>query len=117
MVAGNRLREQILEEQAELKRNYGELFDRVAALLFRHDPIGINFGQSADEYEPEVGTILPRLAQCSSAGDVRRVVHEEFVRWFDSSTAGDESRYEAIAEELWELWRASRCGSPGSKDD
>jgi hypothetical protein len=117
MVAGNRLREQILEEQAELKRNYGELFDRAVELLLRHDPIGINFGQGADEYEPEVGTILPRLAQCSSAGDVRRVVHEEFVRWFDPSTAGDESRYEVIAQELWELWRASGCGSLGSTDE
>ena len=29
----------------------------VEALLFRHDPIGINFGENTDEYRPEAETI------------------------------------------------------------
>ena len=70
------------EEKRRLKEQYGELFDATAALLFRHDPIGINFEENLDEYEPEARTILPRLRDCYGAADVTRVVHEEFVRWF-----------------------------------
>ena len=46
----------------------------------RHDPVGINFESNTDEYEPEVGTILPQLRSCKSADDVRRMVDREFVR-------------------------------------
>ncbi len=56
----------IRRERAALRAEYGELYDWLARALYEHDPIGINFGQGADEYEPEVGTILPRLAACSS---------------------------------------------------
>jgi len=55
-------RENQLERQA-LRRHYPVLFDEVSSILFRHDPIGINFETNTDEYEPEVGTILPRLKE------------------------------------------------------
>jgi hypothetical protein len=84
-------REEILEERRRLRGKFGHLFDSTAALLFRHDPVGINFEINPDEYEPEVGTILPRLSCCNSVDDVRRVVHEEFVRWFACS-AGPQER-------------------------
>lgn len=83
-----RTREQILDERRRLKAEYGKLFDAISALLFRADPIGINFDENLDEYDPETGTILPRLKTCKSADDVLRVVHEEFVRWFDADNAG-----------------------------
>jgi hypothetical protein len=101
-----RAREQILVERRELKTNYAELYDSVAALLFRYDPIGISFDTNKDEYESEVGTILPRLKSCHSADEVRRVVHEEFVRWFGSGTAGPLEHYTEIADELWRVWKA-----------
>ena len=103
-----RPREQILEERRLLKAEYGELFDSITALLFRHDPIGINFEVNADEYEPETGTILPRLRACQSSTDVLRVVHEEFRRWFGSETAGSAERYAQIADETWQLWKGRR---------
>ena len=84
---------------------YGELFGEVAALLFRHDPVGISFDDNTDEYEAEVGTILPKLRHCKSANDVRLVVHQEFVRWFDSATAGQETAYSEIAAEIWDVWQ------------
>lgn len=49
-----------------------------------HDPMGINFEDNKDEYELETETILPRLKDCHSADEVRRMVHQEFVRWFGS---------------------------------
>jgi len=85
-----------------LQREYRVAFDRMSSILFAEDPVGINFEVNADEYEPEVRTILPRLRDCRSVDDVRRVVHEEFVKWFDDSTAGPAEKYQSIAERIWE---------------
>jgi hypothetical protein len=74
------------------------------ALLFRHDPAGVNFEINPDEYQTEAGTILPRLRGCRCEDQVRQVIHEEFVRWFDAGTAGPEERYAEIASEVWQLW-------------
>ncbi|HEY2392861.1 MAG TPA: hypothetical protein VGK22_16920, partial [Candidatus Angelobacter sp.] len=112
------------EERRRLKMEYGELFDAIAALLFRHDPINIAAaGAPKDEYEPETGTILPRLKECSLAADVRRVVHEEFVRWFDPRTAGPENAYTEIAVEIWAMMQKDqqpvtegRTANPNSVD-
>jgi hypothetical protein len=90
-------------ERHRLKERYGVLFTETTALLFRHDPMEINYGSNVDEYDSEVGTILPRLRECNSATGVRRVVHEEFVRWFGSDDAGTEEHYTTIATEIWEL--------------
>ncbi len=103
-------RDEILEHRRRLKAEYGRLFDSVAALLYRHDPIGINFDENTDEYEPEAGTILPKLNGCRSEADVLRVVHAEFVRWFDSGTAGPQERYNKIASEIWRLWQEHLAG-------
>ena len=100
-------REEIRAERTELRKKYDELFDQIAEILFRHDPVGINFSTNTDEYEPEVGTILPRLSVCRSALDVRGLVHEEFVRWFDVTTAGAVNGYETIANEIWAAWQRS----------
>jgi hypothetical protein len=103
-----RTREDILKERRQLKAKYGELFDSTAALLFLHDPVGINFEVNPDEYQAEARSILPRLHGCQSADDVCRVVHEEFVRWFGAATAGPPERYTQIASEIWQLWEVSR---------
>jgi len=100
----SRTREEIVQERRRLKAEHRQLYDEVAALLFRHDPEGINFETNTDEYEPEVGTILPRLRSCRSEHDVLQVVHEEFVRWFGADTAGPRERYAKIAAEIWQLW-------------
>jgi hypothetical protein len=100
-----RNRKQIIEERRKLKKQYGELFDLVTALLFKHDPVGINFEDNIDEYEPEAGTILPNLRSCHSVEEVQHMVHGEFVRWFDDGIAGPEENYRLIADEIWDLWQ------------
>lgn len=84
-----------------LRDEYKGLYDRLAAILFEEDPIGINFEDNTDEYEQEVGSILPRLKSCRSAQDVQTVVHEEFVRWFEVETAGPVERYRKVASRIW----------------
>lgn len=82
------------------------LYAKVEEILFRLDPVGINCGDNADEYAPEVATILPRLAGAGSESDVHCIVHEEFVQWFGEETAGNESRkvYKDAAKEIWRVW-------------
>jgi hypothetical protein len=88
----------------EARARYGRLFDDVSALLFRYDPIGINFETNTDEYNPEARTILPRLSQCQSETDVLRVVIEEFHHWFGDDIREDKASYELIAAEIWQRW-------------
>lgn len=107
-------RDDILENRRRLNAQYGELFQSTAALLSRHDPIGINFGDNSGEYEPEAETILPKLRSCLSADDVLHVVHAEFVRWFDSDTARPPELYGKIASEVWQLWQEYLADKPKS---
>lgn len=76
----------------------------IEALLFRHDPIGINFEDNLDEYRAEAQTITLRRSEARSVEDVRRIAHEEFVRWFTVDIAGPDERYQNIAEEIWAVW-------------
>jgi hypothetical protein len=94
--------EEIRQKRAELKRAYGAAYARLSEILLREDPIGINFEENTDEYEPEVGTILPRLGDARSVDDVRTIVHEEFVEWFDAATSGPLEKYEVVAQRVWE---------------
>jgi hypothetical protein len=91
-----------------LRAEYEELYDRVSAILFEEDPIGITFDDNLDEYEPEVDTILPRLKACHTVAHVQAVVHEEMVGWFDSTIAGPAERYATIASRTWALISGSR---------
>ncbi|SFL29359.1 hypothetical protein [Geodermatophilus ruber] len=77
------------------------------ALLYRHDPIGIAFGDNPGEYLPEARSIVAGLHRARSVEDVQTLVREEFVRWFDEDTAGPAIRYAAVAQDVWSLWRSA----------
>ncbi|HWP60608.1 MAG TPA: hypothetical protein VNL14_22125 [Candidatus Acidoferrales bacterium] len=89
-------------EKREGKRQFAALRAAVSQALRKADPIGlIQGGAPPDEYDPEVGTILPRLGTARSSEDVRAIVHEEFVRWFGAEIAGDIEDYQTAAEKIW----------------
>ena len=96
--------EQSLARRAELKMAYKEFYESVSEVLFRLDPIEINFKTNDDEYEPEVDTILPRLKSCKTVEDVLDVVFEEFQKWFGEDSAGKKDDYKQVANEIWILW-------------
>jgi hypothetical protein len=97
--------EETPEEARQRVTSHRQLVQSLEELLYRHDPIGIAFGDNPDEYSPEADSIVPRLRNVETVEDVRRIVHEEFVRWFDADTAGPAADYQAIADELWTLLR------------
>lgn len=90
----------------KLRQNYKQLYSEVQEILFRNDPMGINFEDNKDEYDPEVSTILPRLKETKSEIDVHNIVYDEFVRWFGADTAGnkDSKMYKSAASEIWTAW-------------
>lgn len=93
-----------ISERKSLRARDQAFFDTVSALLYKHDPIGLN-GAPRDEYEPEAGTIIPRLPECQDAASVHTVVYEEFIRWFGADTAGPKSNYIGLSTDLWNLWQ------------
>lgn len=55
----------------------------VRVALNASDPVGLLAdGAPIDEYESEVGTIVPRVTKAQNVDEVREAVHEEFARWF-----------------------------------
>ncbi len=100
----DRTADEIRAERQRLRVEYRQLYDEVAEILFRADPIGINYESNIDEYEPEVETILPRLKEAASAEELRRIIYEEFMYWFSGIDIGPESKYHGIASETWAAW-------------
>lgn len=97
------IRPRIKADKGERLRRLVGQEDRVTQLerlLFEHDPIGINFEDNTDEYRPEAETITLRLPEAASEVDLLRIIHEAFVQWFGSPTAGPISRYQRIASEI-----------------
>ena len=92
--------EDIHQKRDKLKRIYGEIYERLNAILFQEDPIRINYEYNTDEYEPEVDTILLQLSKTHSVEDIQRIVHKEFVEWFDDSIAGPREKYHIIAQRI-----------------
>jgi hypothetical protein len=62
----------------------------------------LEIGAPGDEYAPEIGAILPRLATVEHLDDVTDVLHEEFLRWFGHGVAGPRDAYEAPARRIWD---------------
>jgi hypothetical protein len=88
----------------EGKRQFATLRDALSEALRKADPVGlIQGGAPIDEYDPEVGTILPRLRTAMSSGDVRTILHEEFVRWFGAEVAGSAELYDEAAKNIWTI--------------
>lgn len=91
------------EKREILKNRQPLLFQRVVEILFEHDPVNINCEVNPDEYEPEAGTIIPRLADCSGPIEARKIIHEEFIRWLYDGI-GEEDEYTNIAKDIWNAW-------------
>lgn len=87
-----------------LKKRFSSLFEEVSKILFEEDLVGIAFETNTDEYEPEVGTILPKLSLASSSKDVAEIVRDEFVRWFGTEYGGELEIYLPVAERIWKAW-------------
>ncbi|HXT42204.1 MAG TPA: hypothetical protein VN887_19510 [Candidatus Angelobacter sp.] len=88
------------QRRKDLSASYQQALNEISAILFRHDPIGINFEDNTDEYDPEAGSVLSRMSDNLSLEQTTTIVHEEFVRWFGRETADPRERYAAVAPQI-----------------
>ena len=98
------------QDKRQIAEQYVPLFDGISAILFCHDPIGISAENNRDEYNPEARTILKRLYPDIDADELRRVIHQEFERWFGVETAGNVFRYNGAAADILEAYK--KAGTP-----
>jgi hypothetical protein len=98
-------------DRADLRERYKTLFAQVSNALWTANPIGI-YGGPDDEYDPEVGTILPRLETARSPDDVQKIVFEEFARWFGKSSVGEYENFSEVSGTIWELWCEFKVRKP-----
>lgn len=97
-----------MTKHREGKRRYLKLRGAVSDAVNRADPIGLlALGAPSDEYDPEVGTVLPRLRDAASAEGLAVILHEEFIRWFGSEQAGILDLYRRPAAEIWDVLASS----------
>ncbi len=80
------------------------LVDELTAVLFEADPIGLNFETNTDEYAAEAQSIALRLPEVNDLNQLRELVHQEFVRWFDADLAGSPSKYTTLAQKVLTVW-------------
>jgi hypothetical protein len=94
-----------------MERRYKALATAVERAITDADPLGLlEGGAPADEYSPEIGTIVPRVGNAQSVDEITAVLHEEFVRWFGNGTAGPRQAYEAPARQIWQAVLEFRQG-------
>jgi hypothetical protein len=94
-----------------MEERYQILVAAVEYAINEADPIGLlDGGAPANEYSPELGTIVPRVANAQSVDEITAVLHEEFVRWFGEGTAAPRQAYEATARQIWDALLEYRKG-------
>lgn len=101
-------------ERRDSSERYRAALERVSAILFTADPIGIaEANPHTDEYASEAQGILARSDEASGPADLGRITHEVFKEQFGKAGAGPASRYIEIANELWPALQELRR-PPGS---
>lgn len=72
--------------------------------------IGIGLGSNTDEYDPEAEAIVAALPLARDVNDVRSIVREAFVEFFDAELAGPVERYTPLAAAVWAVWQRTDAG-------
>jgi hypothetical protein len=97
----------ILVRRRQLKRQYAGLYQDVARILCRHDPLCVSLELSTSGYDEEVDAILPRLSGAASAADVETILHDVCSRCMAPGQAGA-AHLPEIAAEIWEAYQRHR---------
>jgi hypothetical protein len=102
-------RHDVLAERRRLQQQYPALFADLSAFLFQADPMGLNYEINPDEYDAEVGTILPEILELDDVDRIVAVTREEFAHWF-GGPAIESATYEDLAEGMLLILRRYRVG-------
>lgn len=81
-----------------------ELVADMTEALFEMNPVGLDT-TDPKEFRPEAETITLSLPSELSLDSLQRVIHEQFVNWFDADMAGELGRYRGAALAVAEVLR------------
>ena len=95
-----------LRERDALRKRFGAAYDALNEVLEKYDPVGIAGYGEPNEYDLEVHTILGRVDEFDSEDALRRVIVEEFDRWFAPMETDIRKCAAGIAAAFWPQIRA-----------
>ena len=99
-------------ERKRLKARHPRLFADLAAYLYTRDPMQRRLGSNRDQYEPVVGTILPRVFDLDSVTDAAQVIRDELRRWWKDDIRADDVTCEELATGILAILERHRKGRP-----
>lgn len=102
--------DEFAQRQAAIRRQFGDLYDFLLALLHEVDPAGMGSDINPYEYDLEVDTILLRLRPGQTVDDLQKIIQEELADWFGLDIASSATSCVVIAHRLRaELDRRRLC--------
>jgi hypothetical protein len=81
-----------------------EVAEKISAVLFQHDPVGLSLGTNHDAYDAQAQALISKLLRCGSEEHVAAIVFDEFTREFGALKAGSSSEYAEIGRAIWLIW-------------
>ena len=72
-------------------------------IINENDPVGLlAMNAPEDEYDPEINNILKKLTKNYTLEDIKKIVFEEFIKWFGKNTLKNcEQQLHRIAEDIY----------------
>ena len=96
-------------EKKALRQKFDELRSIVDLAVRREDPMGLLATNAPlNEYDPEVGTILPKLKTALSEEHLAEIIGREFSKWFGEDFSRKDSSIKNMAHEIWDKYHASK---------
>jgi len=81
-------------------------YNEISKILFKYDPINLNFESNTDEYDSEADYIVIRFQEMKSVEELEAMIKEVFIQMFDEKLANTQhalDAYKPIASEIWAL--------------
>lgn len=78
-------------------------YSQLKIIVNKVDPIGLlSMGAPTNEYDQEIKSILNRLKGGQTEQEIRKIVFEEFIKWFGEETIkGREDLLNQVAENIY----------------
>ena len=79
-------------------------YNKLKEIINRHDPVGLlELDAPQNEYDPEIGTLLPRIKKATTEDEIAKIVVEEFTKWFGKEIfKGKEDVVTNIAKDIYQ---------------
>jgi len=96
------------QQRRLLQKEYGSFYRAVSDILFRHNFMDLDGKHNTGEYDPEVDSLLLRIAEAEHLEGVQELLYEVFVSAFGEDNCGSKGLYQGAAAEIWKAYERHR---------